>query len=141
MICDLETTSVCMHNTQTTNSHVIHCDLLLYTFNSIRPAELPVPTFTTVSDCNLPWQLLSSKTFRLRRVDPLLTNVRGSGIPGSRNQCHKFGLGGNVDKLGGFWGVLKTPILGSKRGSKKGSKRGSKKGQKTPLFGTPKSGK
>src|SRR4051812_23363761 len=34
----------------------------------IRPAELPVPTFTTVSDCYLPWQLLSSKRFRLRRV-------------------------------------------------------------------------
>src|SRR3954470_15716817 len=137
MICDLETTSVCMHNTQTTNSHVIHCDLLLYTFNSIRPAELPVPTFTTVSDCNLPWQLLSSKISDCVEWNHCSQNVRGFKLPGSRNQCHKCGLGTNVDKLGGFWGYLKSPILGSKRGSKKGSK----KGQKTPLFGTSKSGK
>src|SRR3954469_12459274 len=38
----------------------------------------------------------------------------------------------------GFWGGLKNPEKGVILG---GSKKGSKKGSKTPLFGTPKSGK
>jgi len=90
------------------------------------------PNIHYVSDCYLPWQLLSSKRFRLRRVDPLLTNVRGSGIPGSRNQCHKCGLGGNVNKWVGFGGTLKTSILGAKGGQKRGQKR-----VKNPPFWDP----
>ena len=99
----------------------------------IRPAEQPVPTFTPVSDCYLPWQLLSSERFRLRRVDPLLTTcswflksrVHETNVinVGWEPKCQNCGLG---------TGVLKTPKKGVKKGGQKG---GQNRGQKPPLLG------
>ena len=113
-------------------SHETCTKLLIHYTTIIRPAEQPVPTFTPVSDCYLPWQLLSSKRFRLRRVGPLLTNVRGSGITGSRNQCHKCGLGTKMSKLWVGNRGLKNPEKGVEKGVQN---RGQKRVKKPPFLG------
>src|SRR4051812_1695973 len=64
MICDLDDDIIffvqhkkhpCLHRYSVLHKNTLH---------SIHSScGATVPTFTTVSDCNLPWQLLSSETF------------------------------------------------------------------------------